>query len=87
MSLFTQRITEMIFESGETVQALAEAGIETRPVFHPMHHLPPYFEKAAYPVADKWAQRGINLPTHCALTGDDCRYIAEKLIDAVKRGF
>ena len=26
MSLFTQRITEMIFESGETVQTLAETG-------------------------------------------------------------
>lgn len=66
------------------MQAMAEAGIETRPVFHPMHHLPPYFEDAAYPVADTWAQRGINLPTHCALTEDDCKRISEKLIDAIK---
>ncbi|WP_262270208.1 DegT/DnrJ/EryC1/StrS family aminotransferase [Microvirga yunnanensis] len=59
--------------------ALDEAGIETRPVFHPMHVLPPYKEDAAYPTADLWAQRGINLPTHQDLTRDDVQRIAASL--------
>jgi perosamine synthetase len=59
--------------------ALDEAGIETRPVFYPMHVLPPYKEDAAYPAADLWAQRGINLPTHQDLTPDDVKRIANSL--------
>jgi perosamine synthetase len=54
-------------------------GIETRPVFYPMHHLPPYREDTSYPVADDWAQRGINLPTHRDLTRDDVIRIADSL--------
>jgi perosamine synthetase len=46
------------------MRALDEVGIETRPVFYPMHVLPPYREDTAFPVADQWAQRGLNLPTH-----------------------
>ncbi len=58
---------------------LDEMGIETRPVFYPMHVLPPYRENAVFPVADLWAQRGINLPTHQDLTQDDVQRIAEGL--------
>jgi len=58
---------------------LQEAGIETRPVFYPMHVLPPYKEDAVYPVADGWAGRGINLPTHLGLSVDDVQYIADAL--------
>lgn len=58
---------------------LDEMGIETRPVFYPMHVLPPYHEETAYPVADLWAQRGINLPTHQDLTRADVQRIADSL--------
>ena len=61
------------------MRKLDEMGIETRPVFYPMHVLPPYQEDAAYPVADLWAQRGINLPTHQHLTQDDIQRIHEAL--------
>jgi len=62
---------------------LDEAGIETRPVFYPMHVLPPYRENTAYPVADTWAQRGINLPTHQSLTQSDVQWIADNLSRAL----
>lgn len=55
------------------------AGIETRPVFYPMHVLPPYAEKSRFPVADKWACRGINLPTHEGLTRADVARVAGAL--------
>lgn len=64
---------------------LAEVGIETRPVFYPMHVLPPYKEDTAYPVADLWAQRGINLPTHQALTQADVKRVAESLEQALRQ--
>jgi perosamine synthetase len=64
----------------EFMTELQDAGIETRPVFYPMHILPPYLEKdARYPVAEKISCRGINLPTHAGLTEEDIRYISETI--------
>lgn len=65
--------------------ALDQAGIETRPVFYPMHVLPPYKEDNAYPVADLWAHRGMNLPTHQFMTKADVSRIAEALAQALDR--
>jgi len=61
------------------MQRLDEMGIETRPVFYPMHVLPPYREETGFPVADIWSQRGINLPTHLSLTKDDVKRVADSL--------
>lgn len=65
-------------------QYMDEMGIETRPVFYPMHVLPPYAEDKSYPIADLWAGRGINLPTHQDLTQTDVLRIVETLINALK---
>jgi perosamine synthetase len=67
------------------MHALDLADIETRPVFYPMHVLPPYKEDTAYPVADLWAPRGINLPTHQALTRADVQRIADSLKEALRQ--
>lgn len=61
------------------MRSLDEMGIETRPVFYPMHVLPPYMEESTYPIADLWSQRGINLPTHQDLTRADVERIADSL--------
>ena len=60
---------------------LGERGIETRPVFYPMHTLPPYRAAAGgpYPRADLCSSRGINLPTHGRLTEQDLDRVAEAL--------
>ena len=63
----------------EVMRKMDELGIETRPVFYPMHVMPPYLEDAEYPVADLWAGRGISLPTHQDLTFDDVERIAQGL--------
>lgn len=70
-------------ERDQVMKMLDEAGIETRPVFYPMHIMPPYKEEASYPVADLWAARGINLPTHQQLTQEDVQRIADTLSTAV----
>jgi perosamine synthetase len=63
----------------QVMRDLDVMGIETRPVFYPMHILPPYQESSSYPVADLWSQRGINLPTHQDLTQSDVERIALSL--------
>jgi perosamine synthetase len=70
-------------ERDAVMQMLDKDGIETRPVFYPMHILPPYKEDAVYPVADMWAQRGINLPTHQSLTKEDVDRVAKSLAVAL----
>lgn len=60
--------------------SLKEDGIETRPVFYPMHIMPPYIEtKGKYPVAEKLSKKGINLPTHALLKEEDIVYISETI--------
>jgi perosamine synthetase len=61
------------------MKMLDDMGIETRPVFYPMHVLPPYKEEGIYPIADLWSGRGINLPTHQDLTQEDILRIADSL--------
>jgi perosamine synthetase len=62
------------------MKALEEDGIETRPVFYPMHTLPPYSDApGSFPVADRLASRGICLPMHTLLTDDDIRYISQRV--------
>ena len=58
---------------------LGERGIETRPVFYPMHVLPPYREDGAYPVADDIARRGLSLPTWAGLERADVDYVCDFL--------
>jgi perosamine synthetase len=57
----------------EVVARLDQAGVETRPVFHPLHRQPPYLDPAQgpFPTADDIAARGLNLPSHGALTEAD----------------
>ncbi len=64
----------------EFMARLDADGIETRPVFYPMHVLPPYADRVrAFPVADRLAARGVNLPTHGKLTEDDVDYIVSRI--------
>lgn len=78
--MYTIFLKEGGFQERDAVmKAMDEQGIETRPVFYPMHALPPYQENTAYPVADRWAYQGINLPTHRNLTRSDVKRIVESL--------
>jgi perosamine synthetase len=51
-------------------------GIETRPVFYPIHTMPMYSLKSqTYPIAESIASRGINLPSYPGLSRDQVDYI------------
>jgi perosamine synthetase len=71
-------------ERDAVMRKLDTAGIETRPVFYPMHLLPPYWDDARlYPNATRCASRGINLPTHGQLTEADVKRICRELTVAL----
>ena len=62
------------------IHDLAKDGIETRPVFHPLHHLPPYLQPdSSYPVAERLGATGISLPTHLGLTDGDITTVCDGL--------
>ena len=64
---------------------LDAAGIETRPVFYPLHTLPPYAPDRQGPFlqAEHAAAHGINLPTFNGLCESDLDRIAEALSAAL----
>jgi perosamine synthetase len=63
----------------EVMAALLKQGIETRPFFYPLHTLPMYNHQETYPVAEKLAANGINLPSSAKLRQEDVQYICECL--------
>lgn len=62
---------------------LADAGVETRTYFVPLHRQPHLRKYAAreYPVADSLAARGFYLPLYPELADDDVDYICQTLRD------
>jgi len=57
------------------------AGIETRPLFYPVHTMPMYSSKyQRYSVAENLACRGISLPSYPDLTETQILYIVDKIL-------
>jgi perosamine synthetase len=68
------------------METLRRRGIETRPIVHPLHSLPPYAEAnkgQRFPVAQGIARRGINLPTWAGLTRDQVRSVCDSLLECL----
>ena len=89
--LFPVTLDERIGVGRDDVMGgLARHGVETRPVFYPMHVLPPYREAACedgpFPVADRIARRGLSLPTWAGLTREDVAYVCDALRDCLRVG-
>jgi len=70
------------------IERLEEQGIETRPLFLPLHTLPPYREAARarglrLPVTEELARSGLNLPTYPSLSNEQIDFICEAVRSAV----
>jgi len=65
---------------------LQERGIETRPVFHPLHGQPAYSEGIAHPcpVSADIAARGLSLPTGNEMTGADVDRVCDALLSIMR---
>ncbi len=55
----------------ELSQRLHQLGIETRPLFHPLHEQPPYESTERYPVASRLSAQGISLPSGNEITDSE----------------
>jgi perosamine synthetase len=67
------------------IEALAARGIETRPIVHPLHTLPPYaaaWRGEDFPVAERIARRGLNLPTWVGLSEEQIARTCSELCAA-----
>ncbi|NDC62958.1 MAG: GNAT family N-acetyltransferase [Planctomycetia bacterium] len=74
----------------EVMAGLAEAGVDTRPFFIPLHTLPPFRQESLarqerLPVTSHLATRGINLPTYTALTPEHVGYVCDALTALARR--
>ncbi|HEX9045371.1 MAG TPA: DegT/DnrJ/EryC1/StrS family aminotransferase [Candidatus Limnocylindrales bacterium] len=73
----------------ELAALLAAEGIETRPFFIALHHLPPFREESVrrretLPETDRLSGTGLNLPTYAALTDAELDEIADRISSAAR---
>jgi perosamine synthetase len=63
----------------EMITALKDGGIETRPVFYPLHLMPPYQKHSShvFPVAERIGRKGLNLPSGPNVTGSQVTRIVD----------
>lgn len=75
-------LTDRVRVSRDKIMSLLdEDGIETRPLFYPMHQMPPYYEENAdYSVSDRISSRGFNIPTNATLKEEEIEYICARLV-------
>ena len=72
-------------ERDQVMAGMDDQGVETRPVFYPVNHMPPYFNDTLHiPNAERCAGRGINLPTHELLTEADIDRVCETLLETLR---
>jgi perosamine synthetase len=70
----------------EAMQFLAGRGIDTRPMFIPLHTLPPFREESRkrgeyLPETGRLADTGVMLPTYTALTDADLQRVTDSLAE------
>ena len=80
--MFSVLLADSSIERDEAMVDLEKRGVETRPVFYPMHALPPYRDSVGadrYPVAERIARCGLSLPTWGGLTRDEVSCVSRNL--------
>ncbi|MDM8000436.1 MAG: DegT/DnrJ/EryC1/StrS family aminotransferase [Dehalococcoidia bacterium] len=65
----------------EVIDALKGCGIETRPLFYPLHAMPPYRDSASggFPVAEELSRKGLNLPSGPGVSREEVDKIVESV--------
>jgi perosamine synthetase len=66
----------------QLIEFLCEQGIESRPLFWPVHHMPPYRDGStvSLPVTEELSRRGVMLPSHTKLIEEDLIVICDSII-------
>ena len=67
------------------IEDLSNVGVETRPIFYPVHTMPMYSQRyERHQVAEDLARRGINLPSWPDLTDEQVQYIVESIAHSLE---
>jgi perosamine synthetase len=80
--LYTLRVDDDLgMTRDELAERLLMSGIETRPVFPPLHGMPPFerFARGSFPVTERLALTGLTLPSGVTLSDDDVDAITTTL--------
>lgn len=72
------------------MERLAEMGVGTRPFFYPMHQQPVLrrmglFDGERYPVAERMGSKGFYIPSGMALTGEQMKRVAKRVIEMLAK--
>jgi len=81
--MFSLLLEDARTDRDDVMARLSADGIETRPLFIPLHLLPPYQHAAharCFPVAEDLGRRGLSLPTWAGLTDADIQYVCDRLV-------
>ena len=81
--LYTVLLDEGVFgKRDRVIEKLAALGIQSRPMFYPLHQMPPYQrygKSSGFSVSERISRQGISLPSSAELTEDQIIHIAESL--------
>ena len=82
-------IEDNVYKEGmrdKLMSYLKDKGIETRPMFYPIHTMPMYFNQyVPLPACENISKRGISLPSYPLLTNKEIGIICEALINFFER--
>lgn len=76
--------TTLMISRDELIKKLGENGIETRPLFYPIHKMPPYESDAVFPIVESLSKRGISLPSGVNLQSQDIAVVAESVKEIIR---
>ncbi|MHA8087410.1 aminotransferase class I/II-fold pyridoxal phosphate-dependent enzyme [Aquirufa sp. Wall-65K1] len=78
---------EAPFTRDQLIEFLNQKGIETRPVFYPMHMMPPYTQFVPHLIENSIdiSQRGISLPSSASLSNIELEYIKKMVVSFVNQ--
>jgi len=85
--LYTVTVDEGSGASRESLMArLAAQGIDTRPMFYPVHTMPPYRRYATreFPVATRLSRTGVSLPSSTNLRDDEIGLIIDQVNEILR---
>jgi perosamine synthetase len=75
------------FKREELISYLNTTGIDTRPVFYPLHVMPPYKlygEKVNLKTSEFISARGVSLPSSVSLSKSEIKFICSKIIEFIQ---
>ena len=68
----------------QVMAEMEEKNIEMRPLFYPMHVMPPFKDASAhFPIADRIGSRGFSLPSHAGMDDEKIEYVVKCLKDII----